>query len=111
MRFICSSGALLKMLSRHHTCPVAFSIAAYENIHVGTLTSDGLTNWLPIEALRASSVTTQLPLIDTLRALSSIEDQPITLDLHENTPNRIYASRRVDTVQGWENFHIELDQA
>ena len=108
MRFICSSGALLKMLIRHRACPVIFSIVPYENMHVGTLTSDGLTNWLPIEALHKSEVTTQIPLIETLRALKSFEDQPITLDLHEHGQNRIYASRRVDTVDGYEHFHIDL---
>ena len=98
------------MLIRHRACPVTLTIKAHEKYkhHVGILSSSGLTNWLPIEALHKSEVTTQIPLIETLRALKSFEDQPITLDLHEHGQNRIYASRRVDTVDGYEHFHIDL---
>ena len=108
MRFIASSSALYKMLSRHHTGPVALHIAPYKSFHIGTLTSAGLTNEMPIEALHANTVTTVLPLAETLAVLRQIEDQPITLDLHEHGNNRIYAMRRVDTVDGWEAIHFDL---
>ena len=112
MRFIVSSSALLKMLIRHHECPVHFRIAPFSeapgSIHIGTLMTPGLTNELPVEALHASSVETALPLVETLRALRSIEDQPITLDLHAHGNNCIYATRRVDTVQGWEHIQLPL---
>lgn len=111
MRFIASSAALLKMLARHTDSPVSFSIKPYKSLHLGTLVSAGLTNELPIEALRTSEVETRLPLAETLAVLRGIENQPITLDLHAELPNRIYASRRVDTVQGWENIHFDLSQA
>lgn len=108
MRFLVSSSALYKMLSRHAVGPVVLHIAPYQSIHVGTLTSQGFTNELPIEALRASTVRTELPLAETLAVLRQIKDQPITLDLHQHGGNRIYASRRVDTPVGWENIHFDL---
>ena len=97
MRFFVNSTALLTELVPHERkigweedTSVAFII--YKGYL--DLWSDNATTGMAIDSQH--EIVAHLPLDKTLQALCQIDSQEITLDLHEFSPSRIYATRLID---------------
>lgn len=97
MRFYLNSGDLLRQLAPHEVLPVTeenngVSFIIYRGYL--DLWSDVTTTGMAIDGQH--EIVAHLPLDKTLQALRQIDRQEITLDLHEFSPSKIYATRLID---------------
>ena len=107
-RVIASSSNLLRHVQAHAALSadwVEFSIAP-DRLGCGVLTSPTGRTELPIESRWYGKSMLSVPRL--LKALKSISDQPITLDLHDTLPCKLCACQQTGTESGWANIEFAI---
>lgn len=102
MRVVVSALSLQKAIIPHIG---AATVEARVCRHFLKLRSDEATTTLPVYG---PDVTTTLPVESLLALLNSLEDQPVTLDLHSWGANRLFAMIRVAGKEGYKHVTYGL---
>ena len=109
MRFFVSATALLKQLVPHEVAPLAEDGNAVAFIiYRGYLDlwSDAATTGLHIEG--EHSIVAYCAVDKLLLALRELEEQTITLDLHEFGGSILYATRRMSELHDWTEVRFSI---